>query len=200
MRHQVQSRAIAPKNDIGTNPIPLKKRSRLVRSKIIIDAKSGVTGAGRQASEAYSFAEVDGDFRAYKVLKHQHTPEIARALGVTSLTFTAHLLPVRRGLLSTAYARPRPGTTSKQVAECLAETYAKAAFVRAVPPEQATLNAVVGTNLAFVGATANADVVVTVGVLDNLVKGAAGQAVQNLNLLWGLDETAGLVSLQRFAP
>ncbi|MEI7892860.1 MAG: N-acetyl-gamma-glutamyl-phosphate reductase [Myxococcales bacterium] len=179
---------------------PLLRAGLIEADGIIVDAKSGVTGAGRQASEAYSFAEVDGDFRAYKVLKHQHTPEIARALGVTSLTFTAHLLPVRRGLLSTAYARPRPGTTAKQVAECLAETYAKAAFVRAVPPEQATLNAVVGTNLAFVGATANADVVVTVGVLDNLVKGAAGQAVQNLNLLWGLDETAGLASLQRFAP
>jgi N-acetyl-gamma-glutamyl-phosphate reductase len=184
-------------------------RAGLVEARgIVIDAKSGVTGAGRQAKEEYSFAEVDEDIRAYKVLSHQHTPEIgrhlARAAGLdraaVGLTFTPHLLPVRRGILSTAYARPRPGTTARAVADCLAEAYAGAAFVDVVPPEKVTLSAVVGTNRARVGAAADGDIVVSIVAIDNLLKGAAGQAIQNLNLLFGIDETAGLAQLQRSAP
>jgi N-acetyl-gamma-glutamyl-phosphate reductase len=140
------------------------------------------------------------------VLSHQHTPEILRGLsrmaqGVT-LTFTAHLLPVKRGLMCTCYGRPRPGAgaTAARVAECLADTYGKSAFVRAMAPDQVTLKRVAGTNFAHVGATANDDVVVAIGAIDNLVKGAAGQAVQNLNLLNGWDETLGLADLHRISP
>jgi len=183
---------------------PLLRAGLVEPAGIVVDAKSGVTGAGRQAKEDFSFGEVSGDVRAYKVLAHQHSPEIAQALsrvgrGEARLTFTAHLLPVRRGLLATCYARPRPGATEKVVRECLADAYAASTFVRAVAPGEVTLRSVAGTNHARVGATADADVVVAIGAIDNLLKGAAGQGVQNLNLLLGLPETAGLDALARFA-
>ncbi len=184
---------------------PLVKAGLVEPSGLVIDGKSGVTGAGRQAKEEYSFSEVDEDARAYKVLAHQHTPEMARALGRVgakpdSVTFTAHLLPLRRGLMTTCYARPRPGATAARVAECLADAYGRTPFVHACAPGEATLKSVVGTNHARVGATANADIVVSVCALDNLLKGAAGQAVQNLNLLFGLPEALGLDHLMRVMP
>ncbi|MGO8992783.1 MAG: N-acetyl-gamma-glutamyl-phosphate reductase [Polyangiaceae bacterium] len=189
---------------------PLLREGLIEPRGIVVDAKSGVTGAGRQAKEEYSFAEVDEEIRAYKILSHQHTPEIARGLAASAprgakeppieLTFTPHLLPIRRGILATCYARPRAGATSRAIAACLAEAYASSAFVKVVAPEKVTLGAVVGTNEARVGAVANGDVVVSVASIDNLLKGAAGQAVQNLNLLFGLDERLGLAQLQRISP
>jgi N-acetyl-gamma-glutamyl-phosphate reductase len=195
---------------------PLVRAGLVDAAGIVIDAKSGVTGAGRRSDEHYSFAEIDGDLRAYKVFTHQHTPEIARCIARLTPdpslastggarapavpTFTAHLLPVSRGLLATCYARPRAGVTSAGVAACLAEAYARTPFVRAVPPEEVMLKRVAGTNLALVGATADDNIVIAVGAIDNLVKGAAGQAVQNLNGMNGWDETLGLDTLQRIAP
>jgi N-acetyl-gamma-glutamyl-phosphate reductase len=180
-------------------------RERLVDpAGLIIDAKSGVTGAGKQSGEAFSFAEYADDSHAYKVLAHQHSPEISRALGRLAtgvkLTFTPHYLPIKRGLLATCYARPLQGATAARIAECLADAYAKSAFVRVLPTDQVTLKRVVGTNACHVGATANDDVVVAVGAIDNLLKGAAGQALQNLNLMNGWDESTGLDGLQRFSP
>ena len=129
-----------------------------------------------------------------------HGQRVARlGAGAAGTTFTAHLLPISRGLLATCYARPRAGVTAAAAAACLAEAYARTPFVRAVPPEEVMLKRVAGTNLALVGATADADVVVTLGAIDNLLKGAAGQAVQNLNLMNGWDEALGLEHLQRFA-
>jgi N-acetyl-gamma-glutamyl-phosphate reductase len=180
-------------------------RERLVEPKgVVVDAKSGVTGAGRQSGDAYSFAEVHDDLRAYKVFAHQHTPEIERGLrriaaGV-ELTFTAHLLPINRGLLATCYARPLPGATAKRVGECLADAYAKSVFVRTMAPEQVWLKRVVGTNFAHVGASADAGMVIAIGAIDNLLKGAAGQAVQNLNAMNGWHDAMGLEHLQRVSP
>jgi N-acetyl-gamma-glutamyl-phosphate reductase len=184
---------------------PLVREGLVEPEGLIVDATSGVTGAGRQATEAYSFAEVDDDLRAYKIFSHQHTPEIVRALSRSSrapvrLTFTAHLAPFKRGILATCYGRPRPGANAARVAECLAEAYRASAFVRAVGPEQVMIKSVAGTNRCLVGATADADVVLAIGAIDNLVKGAAGQAVQNINLMNGWDEALGLDGLQRFAP
>jgi len=183
---------------------PLVREGLVEPDGIVVDAKSGVTGAGRQSGDAYSFVNIDGDFRAYRVLAHQHTPEIARALSRfvpgAKLTFTAHLLPVARGLLATCYARPRPGADAGRVVECLRAAYANAAFVRVVAPGDVRLSRVVGTNLAVVGASADEDMVVAVGAIDNLLKGAAGQAVQNLNAMNGWDETLGLEHLQRVSP
>lgn len=170
---------------------------------LVIDGKSGISGAGRQAKEDYSFTELDEDVRAYKLLGHQHTPEITRfasRTGDVRLTFTPHLIPLRRGLLTTCYARPKAGTTAARVAECIADAYSKSAFVKAVAPDRARITAVAGTNRALVGATANDDVVIAIAAIDNLGKGAAGQAVQNLNLLFGLPETLGLSHLVRVAP
>ena len=180
-------------------------RERLVEpSGIVVDAKSGVTGAGRQSGEAFSFAEYADDSHAYKVLVHQHAPEIVRALSrlVTGVkvTFTPHYLPIKRGLLATCYARPLPGATATRVAECLADAYARAPFVHAMAPDKVTIKRVVGTNACHVGATADDDVVVSIGAIDNLLKGASGQALQNLNLMNGWDETTGLDGLQRVSP
>jgi len=178
---------------------PLLRAGLIDPSGIIVDAKSGVTGAGRQSKEQYSFSEVEGDFRAYKLLSHQHTPEIAQAINVKSLTFTAHLLPVRRGILATCYARPRKGSV-EQLAEALRDAYARAPFVEVTAPEDVSLASVVGTNMCRIGVAADDDVVLVVSAIDNLVKGAAGQAVQNLNLMLGLDERIALAGLQRSSP
>ncbi|MGH7268849.1 MAG: Asd/ArgC dimerization domain-containing protein, partial [Polyangiaceae bacterium] len=182
---------------------PLLREGLIEPTGIVVDGKSGVTGAGRQSGDAYSFGAVDENLRAYKPLVHQHTPEMVRALtriadGVT-LTFVPNLLPVKRGLLTTAYARPRAGqgVSAARVAQCLADSYAGSAFVRAMAPYRVMLSGVVGTNDCHVGAAANDDIVVAVGALDNLLKGAAGQAIQNLNLINGWDERAGLGALHR---
>ncbi|MGO9836563.1 MAG: N-acetyl-gamma-glutamyl-phosphate reductase [Polyangiaceae bacterium] len=186
---------------------PLVREGFVEEAGIVVDAKSGVTGAGKQSGEAFSFAEYADDVRAYKLLAHQHSPEIVRALarlarsgGRVTLTFTAHYLPIKRGLFATCYARPRPGATAERVAACLAEAYAKTPFVRAMAPAEVTLKRVVGTNLCHVGATADDDVVIAVGAIDNLLKGAAGQALQNLNLMNDLDERAGLDGLSPVSP
>lgn len=173
---------------------------------IVVDAKSGVSGAGRQAKEAYSFVETNEDLRAYKILTHQHTPEVTRALDrraksrTASFAFVPHLLPISRGILTTCYARTRPGVDAARLEKCLRDAYGACAFVRVVDPAQASIHSCAGTNFAYVGATARDGMAVVVCAIDNLLKGAAGQAVQNMNLALGLDETTALGSLVRFAP
>lgn len=190
---------------------PLLRAGLLDESSIIIDAASGTTGAGRKGSEDMSFSEVDEDFRAYRVLKHQHTPEIAQTLArvagrTVPLTFTPHLLPVKRGILATAYARLRSGVSAAEAKEALVNTYASDAFITVLnSPDEVNLKRVVGTNRCDVAIGVDATgfdpgrVVVTAAI-DNLVKGAAGQAVQNLNLIMGWEETLGLATLRAFYP
>lgn len=179
---------------------PLIESGLLTSDRLIVDAASGVTGAGRKAAEDYSFAELDGDFRAYRVLRHQHQPEIAQSLGRT-VTFTPHLLPVRRGILATCYARLAPGASAAGLHEAYLHKYASAPFVEVLEsPDQVSLKAVVGTNRCQVAVAADGEVVVAVSSIDNLVKGAAGQAVQNLNLIMGWPETAGLDTLRGSHP
>lgn len=178
---------------------PLLRAGLVDATGVIIDAKSGVTGAGRQAKEEYSLAEVAEDLRAYKLLSHQHTPEIERFSGA-KLTFSAHLLPIRRGILSTAYLRPRAGASADAVQRALVAAYDGSPFVRVMAPDRVRIAGVAGTNQVHVGAAVDADVVVVVSAIDNLVKGAAGQAVENMNLLLGLPRETALVGLPRFAP
>ncbi|TMA72404.1 MAG: N-acetyl-gamma-glutamyl-phosphate reductase [Deltaproteobacteria bacterium] len=179
---------------------PLIEAGALDGSQLIVDAASGVTGAGRRAAEDYSFAEIDGDFRAYKVLRHQHQPEIAQMLG-RSLTFTPHLLPTRRGILATCYARLAADRGASDLTGAYAHKYAGAPFVEVLEsPDAVTLKGVTGTNKCQVAVAAEGDVVVAISAIDNLVKGAAGQAVQNLNLMMGWPETAGLDTLRGFHP
>jgi N-acetyl-gamma-glutamyl-phosphate reductase len=169
---------------------------------LIIDAASGTTGAGKKATEDFSFSEVDGDFRAYRVLRHQHTPEIERALGLGGhdagpVTFTPHLLPTRRGILATIYGRLRPGKTGADAAAAVAAFVKDKPFLRAAKPDAVRLHPVVGTNRVLLGADADPErgVAIAFAAIDNLVKGAAGQAVQNANLMLGLAETTGLEGL-----
>src|SRR5882672_4848546 len=155
----------------------------LVEGPFIVDAASGVTGAGRKASEDLSFAEVDEDFKAYRVLRHQHQPEIAQTLG-RKLTFTAHLLPCKRGILATCYARLAPGRTADDLRSALLHKYASEAFVEVVgSPDEVALKNVTGTNKCQLAVATDGETVIVISAIDNLVKGAAGQAVQNLNLM-----------------
>ncbi|HUJ26266.1 MAG TPA: N-acetyl-gamma-glutamyl-phosphate reductase [Myxococcales bacterium] len=172
----------------------------LIDGPLIVDAASGVTGAGRKATEDMSFAEVDEDFRAYKVLRHQHQPEMEQVVG-RPLTFTAHLLPVKRGILATCYARLKPGRRPDDLKAHLMHKYANEPFVQMLKnAEEVTLKGVVGTNQCHLAVVCDGETVIAVSAIDNLVKGAAGQAVQNLNLMMGWDETAGLEGLRGFHP
>src|SRR2546425_791414 len=179
---------------------PLVELGVLDRGPLIVDAASGVTGAGRKAAEEYSFVEIDEDFRAYKVLRHQHQPEIAQTLD-RPVTFTAHLLPIKRGILSTCYGQLAPGRRAAELDAALLHKYAESPFVEVLDsPDQITLKAVSGTNRCQVAVAADGDTVVAISAIDNLVKGAAGQAVQNLNLIMGWPPTAGLDALRGFHP
>jgi N-acetyl-gamma-glutamyl-phosphate reductase len=187
--------------------LPLLKAGVIEPAGLVVDAKSGTTGAGRKGTEEFSFSELEGDFRAYRVLKHQHTPEIERVLamagvGGTPVTFMAHLLPVRRGILATAYGRLRPGKTGADAVAAVRAFAESRPFLRSAAPDAVRLQAVVGTNRAVLGADADPERGIAVGfcAIDNLVKGAAGQAVQNANLMFGWDETAGLAELAGSMP
>lgn len=189
---------------------PLLEAELLEPGPVIIDAASGVTGAGRKATEELSFSEVEGDYRAYRVLRHQHTPEIAQTLArnagrSVALTFTPHLLPVRRGILATAYARVKPGVDAAALREALLHKYAAEPFISvAAHADAVALRYVVGTNRCQIGVAVGSAFdegrAVIVSAIDNLVKGAAGQAVQNLNLLMGWPESDGLSALRGQQP
>lgn len=176
----------------------------LFEGRIIVDAMSGVTGAGRKATEEFSFAEVAGDVRAYRVLRHQHEPEIEQSLSdiaerAIDITFVPHLLPVNRGILATCHT---VYVGSHDVTKLYRHAYSGEPFVSlAQSAEQVALHDVVGTNTCRIGISAGPDgELVVIAAIDNLVKGAAGQAVQNLNLLIGVDEQAGLAGLRSFHP
>ncbi len=183
---------------------PLFARQLLTLEGVIVDAASGTTGAGKTGDSALSFSEVAGDFRAYKVLNHQHSPEVEQTLAQCAgypvpVTFTAHLLPVARGILTTAYARARTGVTEKQLFNALHEAYASSPFIKVLPSANAVgLKGVVGTNQCHVSVALesqglDAGRVVAVSSIDNLLKGAAGQAVQNFNVANGWPESLALL-------
>jgi N-acetyl-gamma-glutamyl-phosphate reductase len=172
---------------------PFTRAGAVERTGIVIDAASGVSGAGRGASEQLHFGTVDENFVAYGLLRHRHTPEIEQALAATVL-FTPHLAPMVRGILATCYARPAdPGLTTAAALALLAEAYAGEPFV-VVTPDPPGTKATAGSNVAHVSAVVDERTgwVVAMCALDNLVKGAAGQAVQCANLAVGLPEPTGL--------
>jgi N-acetyl-gamma-glutamyl-phosphate reductase len=168
---------------------PLLRAGAIERTGIVVDAASGISGAGR---DKYGFCAVDEDFRAYGLLHHRHTPEIEQAIDAQIL-FTPHLVPMNRGILSTCYARPTAGTSTAALQELLHDTYADEPFV-VVIDEPPSTKAVMGSNCAHVTARFDERTgwVVVLSAIDNLVKGAAGQAVQCANLALGFDETTGL--------
>ena len=165
---------------------------------IIIDAKTGVTGAGIKASAVNQFSNVNDNFKAYGIKTHRHTIEIERILNSTSshnttIQFTPHLLPVDRGILATTYIRMEGDFTEEKLTRIYSDFYDDKPFVR-VRNVAPTIKDVRGTNYCDVFATYDARTknIIVISVIDNLVKGAAGQAVQNMNILFGIAETTGL--------
>ena len=183
---------------------PLVRAGLVEASGIVIDAKSGISGAGRTPTDVTHFATADGSIRPYAAGgAHRHTPEIERAIGAatgaaTSVSFVPHLVPATRGLVATCFARAPAGLTTGAALAVLTEAYAGAPFVRVLPagslPDSKRTT---GANVVEIGAAIDArtGTAVVVAALDNLVKGAAGQAVQNLNLMMGYAETAGLEAM-----
>lgn len=179
---------------------PLAKEGLIDMNSIIIDAKSGTSGAGRGAKVDNLFCEVNENMKAYGVTTHRHTPEIEEQLGYASgeqvlLNFTPHLVPMNRGILVTAYATLKPGVTEEEVRNAYEKYYAGEKFVRVLQPGVCPQTKwVEGSNYVDVNVKVDprTNRVVMMGALDNLVKGAAGQAVQNMNLMFGLDESEGL--------
>jgi N-acetyl-gamma-glutamyl-phosphate reductase len=163
-------------------------------SDLVIDAKSGLSGAGKAPSERTHFSENHGSVAAYGAFGHRHTPEMEQALG-RQVTFVPHLVPLDRGLLSSMYVRLVPGTTAAQVAEAFERAYASEPFVRLTGTTLPEIKHVVWTNFCDIGWTVDESTsrVLVVSVIDNLLKGAAGSALQNFNVMTGLDERTGLI-------
>ncbi|MEI8349994.1 MAG: N-acetyl-gamma-glutamyl-phosphate reductase [Candidatus Omnitrophota bacterium] len=182
---------------------PLLEAKLIDIGSIIIDAKSGVTGAGRKLAEGFLFSEINEDFKAYKINNHQHSPEINQELSNVAGTkveviFVPHLLPLNRGILATIYTKKAQGKTAKaagkdSVISVYKKFYAKEPFVR-IKEEGSfpRLKDVAGTNFCDIGIKEDDNSIIIVAAIDNLLKGAAGQAVQNMNIIAGLDEMTGL--------
>ncbi len=177
---------------------PLLKDGIVNPGGIVIDAKSGTTGAGRSANIAYHFCEVDESVKAYGVATHRHTSEIEQELTMAAgcnvvVSFTPHLLPVKRGILSTIYATPKTGVEQADVWRAYG-MYKDEPFVHVSDNRLPELKHVTGSNNCVIGFTLDkrAGRLVIVSCIDNLIKGAAGQAVQNMNLICGFDEREGL--------
>lgn len=166
----------------------------LLDGDIVIDAKSGLSGAGKTPTERTHFSENHGSAAAYGVFAHRHAAEIEQQLG-RPVTFVPHLVPLDRGILETIYVRVTPGTTEAAIAALFEQAYARAPFVRLTGDRLPEIKHVAWTNFCDIGwrLEPGGRRLVLVACLDNLVKGAAGQAVQNLNVAWGFDERAGLL-------
>jgi N-acetyl-gamma-glutamyl-phosphate reductase len=166
----------------------------LLEGAVVVDAKSGISGAGKTPSERTHFSENHGSVAAYGVFSHRHTAEIEQELQ-RPVTFVPHLVPLDRGILETIYVSLRAGTTGDQIGNALQEAYASAPFVRLTGTTLPEIKHVAYTNFCDIGWKVDETHgrLVLVVVLDNLLKGAAGQAVQNLNILLSLDERTGLL-------
>ena len=186
--------------------LPLIKAKAIDLDEIVVDAKSGMTGAGRAAKEAMLFSEVSEGFHAYGVGHHRHMAELDQEFSLAAgreviVTFTPHLVPMNRGILSTIYVRGKRGRTAEDLHAILLKFYAKEPFVHVLPfGETPQTRHVRGSNMTFVGVAKDriAGRAIVVAALDNLVKGASGQAIQNMNLMLGCAETLGLEQVALF--
>ena len=165
----------------------------LLEGEVIIDAKSGISGAGKNPTERTHFSECHGSVSAYGVLAHRHGAEIEQELART-VTFTPHLVPLDRGILETIYVRTRIDVDEARVADTLRQAYADAPFVRLTGSALPEIKQVAHSNFCDIGWVFDESSrrLILVACLDNLIKGAAGQALQNLNVAFGWDETTGL--------
>lgn len=186
--------------------LPFVKAGAVELDSIIVDAKSGVSGAGRSLALGSLFSEVNENFKAYKVNQHQHTPEIelqmSRVAGKpVAVTFTPHLVPMTRGILATCYAKVQAGWTEAQLQELLQTTYEGKPFVRVRPlGNYPQTKEVSQSNYCDIGLSYDERTgrVTVLAAIDNLVKGASGQAIQNFNVMAGLPETTGLLAVPSY--
>lgn len=180
--------------------LPLLKENLIDAKSLIVDAKSGVSGAGNKPSQGTHFSEINEAFSIYKMNEHQHIPEIEQAISMfanvdMNISFNTHLVPMTRGILATSYASIKEGVTEKDLNDCFQSTYENKPFVRVIENSSSfSTNQVRGSN--FCDITFKVDPrtnrVTIVSVIDNLVKGAAGQAIQNMNIQMKIEETTGL--------
>ena len=185
---------------------PLLKAKAIVPDEIVIDAKSGMTGAGRSAKEEMLFSEVSEGFHAYGVGHHRHMAELDQEFSLAAgrdvtVTFTPHLVPMNRGILSTIYVRVTKGKSVEDLHALLLKYYAKEPFVHVLPFGQTPQTRHVrGSNMTFIGVAKDRvpGRAIVISTLDNLVKGASGQAVQNMNLMLGYPEALGLEQVALF--
>lgn len=185
---------------------PLLKSRILDRPAIIVDSKSGVSGAGREAQLGSLFCEVNEGFKAYKVGQHRHTPEIEQELSLLAssdirITFTPHLLPVNRGILSTVYVMSVNEISNKTLTDIYASHYEREPFIRLCRAgEFPNISSVKGTNFCDIALYLDETLkrITVIAAIDNLMKGASGQAIQNMNIACGLPEGAGLGSIAVF--
>ncbi len=186
--------------------IPLIKAKAIDLDEIVVDAKSGMTGAGRAAKEAMLFSEVAEGFHAYGVGHHRHMAELDQEFSLAAereviVSFTPHLVPMNRGILSTIYVRGRRGRTPEELHAVLLKFYANEPFVYVLPfGETPQTRHVRGSNMTFIGVAKDRipGRAIVISALDNLVKGASGQAIQNMNLVLGYPETMGLEQVALF--
>jgi N-acetyl-gamma-glutamyl-phosphate reductase len=180
--------------------VPLLKADLLEPKTIVVDSKSGVSGAGRGLSLTTHFCEANESFKAYKVAEHRHNSEMEevlnRVLGKpVNLSFVPHLVPMSRGILTTIYATPAKPITTESIRDCIASYYSGRRYVRICPDQRPpdTMH-VKGTNFCDIGFKIDErnNRLILMSAIDNMGKGAAGQAVQNMNIMLGLDEAAGL--------
>ena len=175
--------------------LPLKHAGLLDASAdVVIDAKSGISGAGRAASDRTHFSENHGSVSAYGIFGHRHVAEMEQELGA-SITFVPHLVPLDRGILETIYVKVAGGTTAEQIADAFQTAYAHESFVRLTGDALPEIKHVAWTNFCDIGWRLDPGTrrLVIVACLDNLIKGAAGQALQNFNVACGFDERTGLL-------
>jgi N-acetyl-gamma-glutamyl-phosphate reductase len=186
--------------------IPLIKAKAIDLDNIVVDAKSGMTGAGRAAKESMLFSEVSEGFHAYGVGHHRHMAELDQEFSAAAgreviVSFTPHLVPMNRGILSTIYVRGAEGRTPEELHEIFLKFYAKEPFVHVLPfGETPQTRHVRGSNMTFIGVARDRvpGRAIVISALDNLVKGASGQAIQNMNLVMGYPETTGIDQVALF--
>lgn len=185
---------------------PLIKENLINKDNIIIDAKSGVTGAGRNINLATHFTECNESIKAYNVTTHRHTPEIEQHLSEIALdqirvNFTPHLVPMNRGILTTSYVKPNVTLTHNEILEVYKKYYDNEFFIRVLPEEVfPETKWVKGSNFCDIGFKIDqrTNSIIIIAAIDNLMKGAAGQAIQNMNILFGFNENIGIDDIPLF--
>jgi N-acetyl-gamma-glutamyl-phosphate reductase len=186
--------------------LPAIKSSLIRLDSIVVDSKSGTSGAGRQSEVSFSYCEVNEGFKAYSIAAHRHTPEIEQELSAAAgknvaLNFTPHLVPMDRGILTTIYAKLIKNVDPQEVHEIYRAAYRKEPFTHVLDMGRfPNVKTVRGTNLCELGVTVNkrTNTLIVVAAIDNLMKGASGQAVHNMNIMMGFDETTALNAIALF--